>query len=360
MDATALERLEERELLSYSTLGYSLPDLQVSGLAGPVAAWGGTFQVTVILENTGASTINEPLSLVPVTQVGVGPDGLPVPPYVVPSSADAAASKIAVLISPQFHSLIHAVQIATIDAPALTQNNLERFDVPLVLPQRPAGFPGAGGKVYIRLVANFDHAILESNFANNVSSPLPVRIASQSLPSLTASAFDVPPVMQPGDTIQPVIQIANLGTAGTSEQGVGPVQVALVASVTHDFGQGSSIVALYTVSDIPSQSSTPLRPHIRSIKSVAVNNVTPNRNVATITGTPVTLPTSPSKYALGVVIDPFNKLNQIPQPGNCFQLAHVVGPPIHNLPPAGVVSSPLTQPFPNPPDGIPIGIVGNS
>ena len=54
---------------SYSSLGYSLPNLHVTGQAGPVASWGGTLNVTAILQNTGASTINEPLSLVPPGQI---------------------------------------------------------------------------------------------------------------------------------------------------------------------------------------------------------------------------------------------------------------------------------------------------
>ena len=45
-DLAALEQLEGRQLLSYSSLGYSLPDLRISGLAGPVASWGSTYQVT--------------------------------------------------------------------------------------------------------------------------------------------------------------------------------------------------------------------------------------------------------------------------------------------------------------------------
>src|SRR5271165_3546891 len=43
-DLASLEQLEGRQLLSYSSLGYSLPDLQVRGLAGSVAKWGGSYQ----------------------------------------------------------------------------------------------------------------------------------------------------------------------------------------------------------------------------------------------------------------------------------------------------------------------------
>lgn len=361
-DLAALEQLEGRQLLSYSSLGYSLPDLQISGLAGPVASWGSTYQVTVVLQNTGASTITEPLSLVPASEVAVGPDGSLVPPYYVPSSADAAASQVGIYLAPRTHSLAGAIEIGTATAPALTQNNIERFNVSLTLPQQPAGFRAAGVD-YIRLVANETHSVLESKFSNNVSAPIPVRFISQALPQLQATALDVPDSMQPGDTIVPTFQITNLGTANTDTQG--PVQVALVASVTPDFNLGSSIVALDTLpSGIPGQSSAPVKNsarHHARLQGATIynNNVTPAQNVETFTGAAVTLPTSPSTYFLGLVIDPFNSLTQLSLPANRLELIHVVGPPISGLPPAGVVStalSPVPQ-FPNPSDGVLIGNV---
>ena len=60
-DLTALEVLEERTLLSFSNLGYSLPDLRISGEAGPRAAWGGSLVVSAYLQNIGASTTTEPI-----------------------------------------------------------------------------------------------------------------------------------------------------------------------------------------------------------------------------------------------------------------------------------------------------------
>ncbi|HWT82516.1 MAG TPA: hypothetical protein VN648_27330, partial [Candidatus Methylomirabilis sp.] len=308
-DLAALEQLEGRQLLSYSSLGYSLPDLRISGLAGPVASWGSTYQVTVVLQNTGASTIIEPLSLVPASEVAVGPDGSLVPPYYVPSSADAAASQIGIYLAPRPRSLAGAIEIGTATAPALTQNNIERFDVSLTLPQQPAGFRAAG-VFYIRLVANETHSVLESNFSNNVSAPIPVRFISQELPQLQATALDLPDELQPGDTVVPTFQITNLGTANTDTQA--PVQVALVASVTPSFTLGSSIVALYTLpAGIPGQSSAPVKNsahhHARLYGSTIYNNnVTPAQNVETFTGAAVTLPTSPSTYFLGLVIDPNN------------------------------------------------------
>ncbi|MGZ3335828.1 MAG: hypothetical protein ACXWOV_11870, partial [Isosphaeraceae bacterium] len=59
-DLAQLEQLEGRQLLAYSSLGYSLANLHVKAQAGPVATWGGTLDVKAFIQNTGASTINEP------------------------------------------------------------------------------------------------------------------------------------------------------------------------------------------------------------------------------------------------------------------------------------------------------------
>jgi hypothetical protein len=357
-----LEQLEQRQVMSYTSLGYSLADLKISGLAGPVATWGSTYTVTVQLQNTGASTFVEPLSLTPPSQVSVGPDGATVPPYYTPSQADAASSQVGIFLAPRARSLAGAIEIGTATAPAISQNDIERFNVSLTLPQQPAGFR-ATGVFYIRLVANTTHSVLESNFNNNVSAPLPVRFITPALPQLQATALDLPDQLQPGDTVAPTFQITNLGTANTALQG--PVQVALVASTTPDFNLGSSIVGLYTLpAGIPGQSDAPVRTsarHHARLQGSAVynNNVTQGANVETYTGTAVTLPTSPATYFLGVVIDPNNTLHQLSLPANRLEQIRQVGPPIAGLPPAGVVSTPPTPvpQFPNPPNGQTIGLV---
>src|SRR5271166_1184809 len=112
-DLAALEQLEGRQLLSYSSLGYSLPSLRLSGLAGSVASWGAAYQVTVILQNTGASTMIEPLSLVPASQVAIGPTGSVVPSYYIPSTADATA-QIGIYLAPRPRSYAGAIQIGTV------------------------------------------------------------------------------------------------------------------------------------------------------------------------------------------------------------------------------------------------------
>jgi hypothetical protein len=355
----ALEQLEGRQLLAYSSLGYSLPDLHVTGQAGPVASWGGPLTVTAFLQNTGASTIDEPTALIPSTQIVAGPDGLPVPPYVTPSSADVQSNQIAIFLSPNRNSLANAIQIGTFTAPAtgtvISQNNAITVPETLTLPPHPVGFPTVG-RVYIRLVANVNNAVTESSTHNNISPPIPVRLVQVALPSLRATAFGVPATMQPGDTIAPTIQITNEGTAPMPAG----LQVAVVASVTPDFNLGSSIVALYTIpTAIPAGSSAPIRlgrRHPRVFTANLTNNVINGVNVINYTGAPATLPSTPAKYFLGVVIDPNNLVNQLSLPSNRLEQIREVGQTNGGLPPAGVSSSALTAPFPNPPDGVPIGV----
>ena len=66
----------------------------------------------------------------------------------------------------------------------------------------------------------------------------------------------------------------------------------------------------------------------------------------TFTGPSVTLPTSPRKYYLGVVVDPYGKIQQLSTPANPLADIQVVGPPIPHLPPAGVVFDGQLQPVP--------------
>ena len=331
--AAWVESLEGRELLAYSPLGFSLPDLTVTGYASTSASWGGPVTVTADVSNIGASTLVEPLSLAPGST----------------SSADAPASLLTVYATTNPKSLRHAVAVGSIAVPAVAQNSFQQVNQTLTMPTQPPGFPGDGGTVYLVLVANSNGAVFQSDATNDVSAPIPVQIEAP-LPDLVALGLDVPPVMQPGDTIQPNIRIANFGPADTSAQG--SVTVALVASTTPYFTAGSSVVAIYTVGDIPGEGQ------VSSIGPVYNDaNVTPLNNVVTITGAPVTLPASPAQYYIGVVIDPTGAIKQLQnlpsftKPTNPFELATVVGPNTSGLPPAGVgtaggVSNVPTFPFP--------------
>jgi uncharacterized repeat protein (TIGR01451 family) len=337
-DLADWERLEARALMAFSTLGFSLPDLTVTGVAGRVAAWGGKIDVNATIVNIGTSTTTVPLAQAPGDT----------------STADAPASSVTVLIAPHRHSLAGAFPLGVFTAPPVQQNSLEQITQSFTLPTvPPSGFTSRpGGKFYVRLVANSNNRVIEANTSNNLSKPITVTLASQVLPALQATALNVPPVMQPGDTISPTIAVANLGTAPARR-----VQVALVASTNRSFNVGSSIVALYTINDIPPASQTPTGGSLATFDQL---NLTAPSNVVTIFGSPVTLPTSPARYFLGVVVDPFGRLKQLKTPRNSFSLIHTVGPPIANLPPAGVLSTPLTNPFPEPPNGQLIGVVSSS
>ncbi|WP_165067216.1 hypothetical protein [Paludisphaera rhizosphaerae] len=342
--------------MAYTSLGFSLPDLAVSGESAPTAAWGGTLTVNVTLQNLGASTITEPTSLVPASEVQIGPDGAVVPSYYTSSQADAPASSIAVFLVPRGKGLASGISLGTIDAPAIAQNSLQQLSATLTLPAQPAGFPASGG-YSIRLIANPDRAFLESNYRNNVSAPLNVRIQAVTASALRATAFDVPDTLVPGSTIQPTIQITNLGaTAVTSD-----VQVAVVASTSPDFNLGSTIVGAYTISGgVNGVNSTPLpnaARHGRGARWLQANNViTPQSNVVTLSGLTMTLPTSPSTYYIGVVVDPNNLLNLPNQPSNRLELIKTVTTNAGQATTV-VTGSAASFDFENPPDGVPIGIV---
>jgi hypothetical protein len=345
-DLAAPEQLESRALLAFSSLGFSLPDLTITGQAGPRAAWGGVLDVSALLQNIGASTITEPLSQAPATQAPT-----PGSPYGSTSTADAGDSTVAVLLSRSSRSLKGAISLGTIEAPPVSQNSVEQLEDSFALPSRPKGFAGAGGKFYVRFVANSTGSVPEATRANNVSKPVAVQVTGQARPELRAIALAVPSSLSPGDTVVPQIQVENFGTADPNLQG--PVTVDLVASVTRSFTLGSSIIASYTVESIPAVSEAPTGGNFKTFATLILDQ--PN-NVVTIAGAAVTLPTSPRRYFLGVVVDPGGTIDQLSVPKNNFTLIRVVGPKTKFLPPAGVVSSANTGQFPNSPSGTPIGV----
>ena len=114
------------------------------------------------------------------------------------SSADAPDSMVTVLMTRSPRSLRGAVTLGTIDAPPVTQNSLEQLSAAFTLPSRPQGFAGAGGKFYVWFVANSTHAFDETNYANNLSTPVAVRITSQPLPELRAIGLSVPDELATG------------------------------------------------------------------------------------------------------------------------------------------------------------------
>jgi hypothetical protein len=336
-DLDGLERLEGRELLAYSPLGTSLPDLTVNGYTAPVAAWGQPLTVTVDVHNVGTSTYVEPLSLQPGSV----------------SSADAGPSIVAVYVASNPHSLRGAVPIAGIGVPAVPQNGIVQITQTIVLPARPGGFRPTG-PVYLVFVANANDSVLEVNPTNDASAPVPVALGP-AVADPVAVAFDVPDSLQPGDTIRPIVAVANAGTANT-----GPVVVDVVASTQPFVNAGSTVVASYTVPNIPPASV--IRPVVPAFGDVGT---AVQSNVVTIVGAPVTLPAAPPVYYIGVVINPQNPVVTPPRHGhhhgrvkaeNPFMLVHQVGPPVSGEPPAGVVQVATAPPlFPNPITTVPIG-----
>lgn len=353
----ALELLEERQLLAYSSLGFSLADVAISGVAAPETSWGDTLTISARLQNTGASTIVEPLSLVPPAQIEIGPDGLPVPSYEVPSRADAPNMTIGVYLVPNGRPGLGRLKIAEIAAPNVPQNSIEYVNATVTLPERPAGFPPAGN-FSIRLVANENRSALESNYRNNLSPPIRVRLVpAPATPTLRAVTLDLPANLVPGDTIFPFVQIANTGSAAVPAGT--PVDVALVASTTPDFNLGSSIVAVETIeTGFPGVNNTPgaKRRGPRGTVHALGNSIHAPNNVVSFQGPLATLPTSPDFYYIGVVIDPENKLNLPNQPANRLELIQVVQAR-PGQEPSGVISTPSFLDFQFPPDDKPIGLV---
>ena len=187
--------------------------------------------------------------------------------------------------------------------------------------------------------------------ANNLSKPVAVQVTSQPLPNCGRLRSPFPRVSRRETPSLPRSRSRTSARPILTLQE--PVTVDLVASVTRSFTLGSSIVASYTVDSVPAVSQAPTLGNYKTFAKLIINQPA---NVVTISGSAVTLPTSPARYFLGVVIDPDGTLNQLSLPKNNFELIHVVGPKSKHLPPAGVVSSPNTEQFPNPPSGTPIGV----
>lgn len=316
----ALEGLEKREVLSYSALGYSLPDLVVTGQTGPVAAWNGPLSVTVDVQNIGASSMIEPLNL---TQGAT-------------STADSPATTVTVLAVPRGRGSRSAVAIGEIAIPSVQQNSDLRVTSTFIMPSRPARFPGSGGKIDILFVVNGGRKFVENDFTNNSSrSQLPVLIQA-ALPDIQTTVLDVPQTLNAGDTIQPNIRLANFGTTNTNLQG--PLLVELVASLDQNFGPGDSILAKYTIDGIAPISLSPSGTLILND-----SNLDPGNNVTTLQGLPVTLPPSPGQYYLGVIVDPNNTIKELHEVGKGasfkLQQVHKVGPDTSGLPPAGQIST---------------------
>lgn len=318
-----VEGLEVRELLSYSPLGFSLPDLTVTGVAAPVAAYQQTLTVSVDVRNLGASSTVEPLLLEPGA----------------PSSADAPPSVVTVFLSRSPHAgRAPLVPVGTIAVPTVPQNSLVTVTQTLTMPPRLRSLPANGGTLYAYFRIDQNQTIIEHDRRNNFTrTGVPVQVAV-GLPDLYAVALDVPPVMQPGDVIAPLIRVGNFGTTNPSQQSA--FEVDLVASTDTNFGPGDSVLQRFLVTNVPPLSSVPMRNAVLGDVNINV----PGNFITLQSETPVKLPSTPGQYYIGVVVDPQNVIREISEVGRGpdprLEPIRVVGPPSAYLPPAGVLSDP--------------------
>jgi len=330
-----LQVLEGRQLMAYSPLGYSLPDLVVDGFSAPLASYGGPLTVTVDVRNIGASSIVEPLSLRPGT----------------PSTADAGPSTVGVFASSGRRGG-RGVLIGEVVVPPVGQNDRVQVSQTFILPDRPRGFRGDDLRLTFR--ADNGNAVGEIDETNNSSRSINRVAIATNLPDVRLVDLDLPATIRPGDTISPSIRIANYGAAATGSQG--PFQVRLVASLDRDFGAGDTTIDQFTVENLAPLAIAPSKEFVPGDA-----NIDTPANFTTLGGRPVTVPATPSRYFIGVVIDPTNAIRETSDSGrgargNRLGGIRRVGGRSTGLPTSGLVNpSPITPSFPDP--GFPVGTV---
>jgi hypothetical protein len=336
------EALEGRQLLAYTPLGFSIPDLAIlDAYTGPVAAYGGQIAVTVNVSNLGQSSIPEPLAQFPGS----------------PSAADAGPSQIDVYLTNDPHSPFgNRVRIGSINVPAIPQNRLVQVTGVVTLPeQAPAGFPAIGQNAFITLDLDADRAVRDLDRTNNVLRPATPFLLVPNLPDLQAIAFGMPPVLNPGDTVVPQVKVANYGAARTDLQA--PVVVQVVASLDEAFGPGDIVLGTFTVDNIQPLSVAPTEQFIPGDETLI-----DRPNVVVLDAMqPVTLPDTGAPYFVGVVVDPLNDILEISELDRgadpTLELPRIVADSGLGLPPAGVIGPavPADRLFPFPPFDTPTG-----
>jgi hypothetical protein len=303
-------------------------------------AYGGPLTVTVNVTNTGQASLVEPFALEPGAS----------------SHANSAPTMVGVYLSKNPNRLTTgALKLGDIPTPSVIQNTTLTLTQTFVMPgRRPANLPGDGGHLYVYFRADDNVQSIEMDRTNNTSrAPEPVQVAAP-LPELVATDIQVPPVMQPGDYIDPAIKISNLGTVPIGPQG--PLLVQLVASTDQNYGPTDVILASYIVPDLAPLSTVPVSASYETVVGTE-RNIDQQSNEVILNGPIVQLPPGPSHYHLGVVVDPLNSIREISEIGSGAQpgleLTQDVGPPIPGLPPATPVSKPAStiNVFPIPPYG---------
>ena len=321
----ALETLETRQLMAYSAFGYSLPQLSVTGYTAPAASLGGYLAVDINVENRGASSLVEPVSLAPGDL----------------SSADVLNTTVQIYGSATPNGKSGRILLGNVDIPLVRQNSNYETVVPVILPPSNAALASLK-QFYITLAVNSNHAVIENYYGDNVYRiPKAVTLVNEPLPDLQVVGFDIPRTLQPGDVITPTIRIENIGYADPALQG--PVTVSLVASLDKNFSAGDVVVASYTINSLPGLNAVPTQTSIAGAQNLFT---TPNENTTTLPA--IKLPAVPGFYYLGIKIDPAHQINQTYGPSPALSDPVAVGPADQFLPSGNVlVNSPGAVVFPN-------------
>ncbi len=286
-DGLGPELLETREVLAYSALGFSLPDLSVANNASPVASWGQPFSVQILAYNRGASSLPE------------------LPQYPLPPSMADAVTEVDVFLARGRNRVL----IDTIDMGRIRQNSLSDGVVNIDLPDTPpAGFPAAGGQfrmVFVPRVTNQIRLPMASPNGGSWSMPINVQ---PSLPQLQFVRDNSPGVIVPGQVFTPEVVIANVGGANIDTQG--PLTVALVASADQFFSPDDVILDTIVFDSISGLNQRPIRGGMPGLRGSRRANLPLAANEASAFGAKMTFPVN-GPYYIGYVIDPDRTITQI-------------------------------------------------
>lgn len=365
-----LDNLEGRQLMAFSALGYSRPDLLVSGYAAPVASYGQPLSLVIDVRNLGATSIREPLGFFDSRAAADPTLRYPTDAFTASTTADAPESVVRVFLSRTPRLTPRAVQLADINVPNIRQNSLVRLlpedalppnvaiephllppngiqtqtintaptiNLPAVNDPRVADFP-VEGTLYLILKADATHVVAEHDETNNFSTAIPIRLAPVQ-PNFEAVGFDAPRGMQPGDLIRPRLLISNTGTANVPL--TEPLRIDLVATRDAQLDANDIAFASYQVDQVAPLTLAPTRrlvPGARNLVNPAnIRRVDPFNSPLFPTSPNVRIPNSTNRFNIGLVVDPENRIKELrePRPGPVVRLAQLrkVGEPMRGIGP---------------------------
>ena len=202
--------------MTYSPLGYSLPNLAVTGYAAQEAAWGGLVR--------GQRDGPEPGGQLADRADPPGSDRRP-----TPATGDTSDHPERRRLAADHGRRLRLDQAQRDDRPGQDRQHLDPQRAPEqpvhhVEPRSPCrasrlGFPSNGGKVFITFIIEGTQTVaVKGQYPDFYRVPLPVKIVNP-LPNLQVIAEDLPSSLQPGDVITPTIRIANLGAGEPGRRG---------------------------------------------------------------------------------------------------------------------------------------------